>query len=163
MAWFDIWIRGRLGKKHPDTLQSKANLALLHDKQGRYEEAQQAGLLLVEIMSRVLGEDHLDTLSTMGNLALTYNHQGRCGEAEALQKLVTQGTTRILGEEHAQTLTWVRDGQDRARQAGKPEVAGSLQESGKLMVVSDPLETRDQRPGKLMVASDPPEIRGQEN
>ena len=61
-----------LGAEHPDTLRSMANLALTYWDQGRWEEAEELEVQVMETMQRVLGAEHPDTLTAMGNLASTY-------------------------------------------------------------------------------------------
>jgi hypothetical protein len=62
-----------LGKEYPDTLISMANLALTYSNQRRWKEAEELGVQVMEMSSRVLGE-HTSTLTSMANLALTYNN-----------------------------------------------------------------------------------------
>ncbi|KAF4631143.1 hypothetical protein G7Y89_g6995 [Cudoniella acicularis] len=73
-----------LGQKHPDTLTSIANLALTYWNQGRWKEAEELNLQVIETRKRVLGQEHPDTLATIANLASTYRNQGRLKEAEEL-------------------------------------------------------------------------------
>ena len=53
------------------------NLALTYSSQGRWKEAEELELQVIEIRKRLLGQEHLDTLISMGNLALIYSSQGR--------------------------------------------------------------------------------------
>jgi hypothetical protein len=85
------------------------NLALTYNSQGRWKEAEELGLHVMESRKRVLGEDHPDTLTTMGNLALTYNSQGRWKEAEELGLHVMEARKRVLGEDHPHTIASVHD------------------------------------------------------
>jgi hypothetical protein len=52
---------------------------------GRYKEAKELQVQVMETTKGVLGEEHPDTLTSMGNLASTYRNQGRWKEAEELQ------------------------------------------------------------------------------
>ena len=54
----------------PDTLDSMANLTLTYRDQGRWEEAEELLLQVMETRSRMLGDEHPDTLSGMVNLIL---------------------------------------------------------------------------------------------
>jgi tetratricopeptide (TPR) repeat protein len=94
-----------LGTDDPDTLSSMANLASTYWKQGRWGEAEQLDVRVMETRTRVLGAEHPSTLTSMGNLALTYSNQGRWGEAEQLFVRVMETRTRVLGAEHPDTLT----------------------------------------------------------
>jgi len=58
-----------LGKEHPDTLSSMANLASTYWNQGRLKEAEELEVRVIETRKRVLGEEHPDKLSSMANLA----------------------------------------------------------------------------------------------
>jgi tetratricopeptide (TPR) repeat protein len=72
---------------------------------GRYKEAEELQVQVMQATKRVLGDEHPDTLLSMGNLASTYRNQGRWKEAEELQVQVMQATKRVLGDEHPDTLT----------------------------------------------------------
>jgi tetratricopeptide (TPR) repeat protein len=79
--------------------------ALTLQDDGRYEEAEELEVQVMQTTKRVLGDEHPDTLTSMANLALTYMNQGRWKEAEELQVQVMQTTKRVLGDEHPDTLT----------------------------------------------------------
>ena len=61
-----------LGEEHPSTLASMANLASTYWNQGRWKEAEELFVRVMETSLRVLGEEHPDTLTSMNNLAHTY-------------------------------------------------------------------------------------------
>jgi tetratricopeptide (TPR) repeat protein len=84
-------------------LASKCARALYSD--GRYKEAEELHVQVMQTRKRVLGDDHPDTLISMVNLALTYSNQGRWKEAEELEVQVMQTEKRLLGDEHPDTLT----------------------------------------------------------
>jgi hypothetical protein len=94
-----------LGKKHPNTLASMANLASTYWKQSRLAEAEALQVPGLAASKRVLGEDHPDTLTSMANLAVTYSKQGRLTDAEVLEVPLLAARKRMLGEEHPDTLT----------------------------------------------------------
>ncbi|RYP57748.1 hypothetical protein DL769_009308 [Monosporascus sp. CRB-8-3] len=73
------------GEDHPDTLTSMGNLASTYWSQGRWKEAEELEVRVIERRKRVLSEDHPDTLTSMHNLASTYWNQGRWKEAEELK------------------------------------------------------------------------------
>ncbi|KAF2182111.1 hypothetical protein K469DRAFT_587897 [Zopfia rhizophila CBS 207.26] len=60
------------------------NLALTYWRQGRWKEAEELFVQVVETQKKVLGAEHPDTLVTMHNLASTYRSQERWKEAEEL-------------------------------------------------------------------------------
>ena len=70
--------------EHPDTLTSMANLAVTYRNQGRWNEAEQLDIQVMDMRKKVLGAEHPDTLTSMANLAVTYRDQGRRNEAEQL-------------------------------------------------------------------------------
>jgi tetratricopeptide (TPR) repeat protein len=72
---------------------------------GRYEEAEDLQVQVMQTMKRVLGNEHPSTLTSINNLALTYKGQGRWTEAEELQVQLMQMRKRVLGDEHPSTLT----------------------------------------------------------
>ena len=81
---------------------SMANLASTFWNQGRWKEAEELELQVMETSPRVLGEEHPSTLTSMANLASTY---GRWKEAEELQRQELEIRSRILGQEHPDRLT----------------------------------------------------------
>ncbi|KAE8380695.1 hypothetical protein BDV26DRAFT_279319 [Aspergillus bertholletiae] len=72
--------------------------------EGRWKEAEELGIQVMQLQKQVLGPEHPDTLASMGNLALTYTDQGRWKEAEELQVQVMQLRKQVLGPEHPDTL-----------------------------------------------------------
>ncbi|KAI4166730.1 MAG: hypothetical protein LQ343_007804 [Gyalolechia ehrenbergii] len=84
-----------------------AEFALAFSEAGRYKEAEELEVQVMETMKRVLGEEHPDTLSSIANLASTYWNQGRWKEAEELEVQVIETSLRVLGEEHPSTLTCI--------------------------------------------------------
>jgi len=61
-----------LGQEHPDTLTSIGNLASTFWNQGRWKEAEDLEVQVIETSKRVLGQENPSTLSSIGNLASTY-------------------------------------------------------------------------------------------
>ena len=62
-----------LGREHPDTLTSMNNLALVLNRQGKYEEAEAMHRQTLAMYEKVLGREHPDTLSSMNTLAGVLN------------------------------------------------------------------------------------------
>jgi tetratricopeptide (TPR) repeat protein len=93
-----------LGKKHPGTLTSMANLAWTYQNQGRWKEAEELEVQVMETRKRSLGQEHPDTLASMSNLATTFWNQGRWKEAEELEIQAMEIRKRALGQEHPDTL-----------------------------------------------------------
>ena len=69
-----------------DTLTSMANLALTYSKQGRWKEAEELFVQVMEISKTVFGAEHPSTLTSMANLAFTWRSLGRTGDALSLIK-----------------------------------------------------------------------------
>ncbi|OAL56170.1 TPR-like protein [Pyrenochaeta sp. DS3sAY3a] len=93
-----------LGEEHPDTLTSIANLASTYWNQGRWKEAEELFVQVMETRMRVLGEEHPDTLTSIANLASTYMTQGRWKEAEAMTRKTLAQREKVLGPQHPDTL-----------------------------------------------------------
>ena len=74
-----------------------ANLASTYRNQGRWKEAEELEVKVMETRTRVLGEEHPSTLTSMANLASTYWKQGRWKEAEELEVQVMETRKRVLG------------------------------------------------------------------
>jgi hypothetical protein len=114
-------------------LASKFARTLLSD--GRYEEAEELFVEVMETRKRVLGDEHPDTLTSMANLAATYRNQGRWNEAEKLEVQVMETRKRVLGDEHPDTLRSMANlaatywNQGRWNEAEKLEV--QVMETGK--------------------------------
>ena len=74
-----------------------ANLASTYQNQGRWKEAEDLEVQVMETMKRVLGQEHPSTLTSMANLASTYRNQGRWKEAEDLEVQVIETKNEGVG------------------------------------------------------------------
>ena len=72
---------------------------------GRWKEAEELFVRVMETRKRVLGEEHPSTLTSMNNLACMWNGQGRNEEAIRLMSECVQLSTQILGASHPFTLS----------------------------------------------------------
>lgn len=54
-----------LGEQHPYTLTSMGNRAVTYMNQGRWKEAEELELRVMEMRKNVLGEQHPNTLTSM--------------------------------------------------------------------------------------------------
>jgi serine/threonine protein kinase len=99
----DIRVRV-LGRRHPDTLQSIADLANTLDHEGHYAEAEKLERETLDIQRRVLGPEHRRTLWLANNLAWSLREEGRYAEAEKLQRETLDIQRRVLGPENFETL-----------------------------------------------------------
>jgi len=60
------------------------NLASVNRNQGRWKDAEELEVQVMETRVKLLGQDHPDTLSSMSSLASTLFHQDQWVEAEKL-------------------------------------------------------------------------------
>jgi tetratricopeptide (TPR) repeat protein len=103
----------------------KCAMTLLED--GRWMDAEELFVQVMETSSRVLGEEHPDTLTSIANLASTYRNQGRWKEAEELFVQVMETSSRVLGEEHPDTLTSIANLASTYRNQGRWKEAEELE------------------------------------
>ncbi|GCB25793.1 kinesin light chain [Aspergillus awamori] len=94
---------------------------------GRWKEAEELGVQVLELYKRVLGPEHPDTLSSMSNLALTYWNRGQWKEAEELQIQVMELDKRVLGPEHPDTLSSLANLASTYRDQGQWKEAEEMQ------------------------------------
>ena len=92
------------GAEDIDTLVSTTILGIVYGREGRWKEAEQLQLQVMETRKIKLGVDHPNTLTSMANLASTLWNQGRWEEAEQLQLQVTEISKTKLGADHPDTL-----------------------------------------------------------
>ncbi len=98
-------IRRRLqGERHPDTLSTMNNLAIVFIRQGKYEEAEPLARRVLALRRDVLGAEHSDTLRTMVTLATIYYFQGKYSQAEALEEKALEAGRRIRGPDDPEIL-----------------------------------------------------------
>jgi hypothetical protein len=77
-----------------------ANLALTFLNEGRWKEAEEVLVQVMETMKRVLGAEHPDTLTSMANLAYTWKFQERRTDALALIQECCKLRNKVLGHNH---------------------------------------------------------------
>jgi tetratricopeptide (TPR) repeat protein len=96
----------RLGPKHPDTLISKNNLALLYHDQGKYDQAESLYQEALAAQNAARGPDDPNTLTYQNNLAKLYLDRGKLDQAEPLLKAVLDARLRHaqLGPNHPFTV-----------------------------------------------------------
>ncbi|CAN9082589.1 unnamed protein product [Alternaria alternata] len=106
-------------------LASKCAIALCSD--GRYEEAEELEVQVLQTRKRVLSDEHPHTLTSMNNLAATYRYQGRWQEAEELGVQVMKTRKRVLSDEHPHTLTSMANLASTYRNQGRWKEAEELE------------------------------------
>ena len=94
-----------LGPDHPDTLNSRNNLAAIYVAAGRSAEAIGLHEQTLADYERTLGPDHPGTLASRNNLALAYQAAGRPADAIGLHEQALADRERVLGPDHPDTLT----------------------------------------------------------
>ncbi|MET7402386.1 FxSxx-COOH system tetratricopeptide repeat protein [Dactylosporangium sp. NPDC005572] len=112
-----------LGADHPDTLNSRSNLAGGYWTAGRVDEAMALSERTLADRERVLGPDHPDTVRSRGNLAICYRAVGRLDDAIGLDERTLADRERVLGPDHPDTLS------SRGGLANSYWVVGRLDES----------------------------------
>ncbi|RYO74783.1 hypothetical protein DL766_009441 [Monosporascus sp. MC13-8B] len=112
-----------LGRKHPGTLSSINNLALILKDQGKYEEAEQIYREILELIEAALGKKHPDTLTNMNNLAEVLRNQGKYAEAEQIHRQALKLNKAVLGKKHPHTFASMNNIAGVLRRQGKYEEA----------------------------------------
>ena len=110
-----------LGEENPSILASMNNLALVLNKQGKYEEAEAMHRQGLELSEKVLGKEHPNTLTSMNNLAEVLSKQGKYEEAEAIHRQKLGLSEKVLGKEHPNTLASMNNLAEVLRNQGKYE------------------------------------------
>ncbi|KAF6803649.1 kinesin light chain [Colletotrichum plurivorum] len=82
-----------------------ANLAATYWNQGRWKEAEELFVRVMETRKRVLGEEHPSTLTSMHNLAFTWKDQERWEDAIQLLQNCVRLSGNVLGVDHPDTLS----------------------------------------------------------
>ena len=76
-----------LGHEHPDTLSSRAHLAVAYRDAGRTGEAIELGERVLAARERTLGPEHPHTLSVRAVLAVSYRDAGRTPVASSSRRV----------------------------------------------------------------------------
>ncbi|KAJ5090876.1 hypothetical protein N7532_009560 [Penicillium argentinense] len=114
------------GPEFEDDITTLRNYSFISVR-GRWEEAEQLNVQVMESRKMKLGVDHPDTLTSMANLASTYWNQGRWEEAEQLNVQVMESRKMKLGVGHPSTLTSMANLASTYRNQGRWEEAEQLQ------------------------------------
>ncbi|QKD61510.2 uncharacterized protein FOBCDRAFT_253943 [Fusarium oxysporum Fo47] len=105
LARYFIWFVWGGGGEHYTMRVSLWGLASAYRRQGRFKEAENALLQIVDIEKRNLGEEHPETLVSMNNLAITYLRQRRYDEAEELLVRLITIRKSTLGDRSPEILS----------------------------------------------------------
>jgi len=112
-----------LGPEHPDTLRARSWQFWTYDAEGRYEEARQFLLPLLESQRRVLGEEHPDTLETINSLGVAYERLERPEEAGRYYQQSLEGRLRVLPKDHPDIIWSMNNLASNLEDRGKLEEA----------------------------------------
>ena len=75
-----------------------AEFALVYSEAGRWKEAEQLQLQVMETRKRVQGEKYLDTVTSMSSLIFTYGNQGQWNKVTKLEMQVMETRKRMLSK-----------------------------------------------------------------
>jgi tetratricopeptide (TPR) repeat protein len=118
------------GERHPDTLETRRNLARALRDIGRLDEAIAAfENVLSDSRPLVSADDPDDTLSTRNGLAIALSRAGRLKEAITVCETVLAGRRGLLGEDHIDTLVTRNNLAITLRKAGRLDQAISALEA----------------------------------
>jgi len=98
-------MRAVAGPRHPDTLVSMNNMALLLQDMDKVDEALPLFEEALEVKRSVLGPRDPGTLTSMNNLAMLLQDMGKLQEAEPLFREAYKTRREVLGQTHPRTLT----------------------------------------------------------
>jgi hypothetical protein len=99
-----------------------ANLASIYRNQGRWKEAEELEVRVMETRKKMLGEEHSSTLTSRANLASIYRNQGRWKEAEELEVRVMETRKWVLDDAaHTEQLRRMMLEENAEREARKAE------------------------------------------
>lgn len=93
------------GQNLRNRIHLQAGIAYYMWSQGRYKEAEELDILVLEAKKKEVGLEHMETVECMSYLASAYADQGRWAEAEELDRQVVELRKKLLGPEHPDTLT----------------------------------------------------------
>ncbi|KAL2858062.1 hypothetical protein BJX68DRAFT_278189 [Aspergillus pseudodeflectus] len=86
------------------TLVCMADVAWIYAGQGRWSEAEELGLQVLEIREPILGPEHPETLAAMARLATTRYELGKWKDAQAMREQALEIQKRERRPEHP--VTW---------------------------------------------------------
>ena len=94
---------------------------------GKYEQAAELRLKVVDFSTMLKGSEHADTLKAMGQLAETYRHLRLWDKSIELYEKVFEISTKVLGEDHVDTWTVMGDLAATYRSVGRRDEAIPMQ------------------------------------
>lgn len=122
--------RRTFGDRHPNTLASINNLAVLLQQQGHFDRAAQLFEEVVSTRKEVLGEAHPDTLTALNNLAGNFKATEQLDAAKKLYVETLEQRGLMLGSKHPNTLATINNLAVVYNGQGKWEQAFELYKEG---------------------------------
>jgi len=89
---------------HLETLTCMMNLMMSYVDQGRWNEAVNMQMKIMDPITAVLREEHPDSLMIMANLGVFYRELGRFSKATELCEKVFKLRSKVFGNNHPGTL-----------------------------------------------------------
>lgn len=86
-----------------------ATVGTIFYQEGRWKEAEELQVKVVETMVRLPGGKHSGMLTAIADLGTTYRERGRLEDAEELERQVMEARSEMLGPTHLDTLTVMAD------------------------------------------------------
>lgn len=123
LAWALNAQERELGERHPATLATMNDLALVLNNMGHLDEAERLIRRNVDLYVSEKGEEHPDTLSALNNLAGVLRSRGREAEAEGIHRRVLAARRNALGDLDLDTISSMNNlavvltGQERFEEA----------------------------------------------
>ena len=118
--------RSELGDRHPDTVISLNNLALLYQSMGQYERALPLFESALEIYRSELGDRHPSTAGSLFNLAGLYYNTQQYHQALSFIQQALQIYISTLGSDHPTTQSSKSWLQEIKKQLGKDETCWEI-------------------------------------
>jgi serine/threonine-protein kinase len=92
--------RSLFGEEHQLTATRLAELALLHDRMGQYDQSAGIGRRAYELHRRLQGDTHPETLTILANLAGSLRESGRLSDSAEIYERLHELRRRTLPEDH---------------------------------------------------------------
>ncbi len=115
-----------LGPEHPDSLQSKPEVALTLLAQRRFPEAERLFNEVLAQQQKIHGLNHDDTIATITNLGLVYHQTGRFAEAEQQHRQALDLLKQLHRIDHPRILSCTDNLALALMAQGKSDEAESL-------------------------------------
>jgi len=115
-----------LGENNPETLESRNQLGMILDREGKDTEAERVTRDALDRERRVLGVEDPKTLDALENLAVIQEKQGKFAEEEKLLRELWATKSRRYGRDDPQTIRTMSDLGSALAFEGRSEAAGAL-------------------------------------